>query len=406
MIQQDLHPSEDLGLKTLEKRLLRNKTARSFAIGIPRESSADERRISLTPGGVKVLVNNGHEVVIESKAGIDANFEDVAYSEAGASIATSAHEVFKRSEIICKIASPTEKEIDFLQSDQILISALHLGSTSHTFFHNLLKKRINALGFEFIKSADGVFPIVRMMHEITGTMAVQIAAHYLESSNKGQGKLLGGISGIPPASVAILGAGTVAEYASRIALGYGAQVYILDTDLNKLKMIENLLDRRVMTAIANEQYLSQILSISDVLIGAVNIDGDRSPCLITDEMVQAMKSGSVIVDTVIDQGGCIASSRCTTHSNPVYIKHDVTHYCVPNIPSQVANSASYALNNVLVPFLIALGDAGSLHEAIWDVHDIRTGLYTYKGHIAKKSIGEMLGLPFREVELISASLDN
>lgn len=406
MIQQDPLHAEDLGLKTLEKRLIRNKTSRSFSIGIPKEISNDELRVCLTPSGVKVLVDNGHQVVVEKNAGKDAHFEDLAYAEVGAEIADSAYDVYQNVELIAKIASPIEKEIDLLQPNQTLISALHLGSTSHTFFHNLLKKRINALGFEFIQSADGSFPIVRMMHEITGTMSVQIAAHYLESLNKGQGKLLGGISGIPPATVAILGAGTVAEYAARIALGYGAQVFVLDTNLNKLKSIENVLDRRVMTAIANEQYLNQILGQADVLIGAVTVDGDRSPCLVTEEMVQAMKAGSVIVDTVIDQGGCIASSRCTTHSNPVYVSHDVTHYCVPNIPSQVANSASYALNNVLVPFLLALGDSGSLHEAIWDVHDIRTGLYTYKGHIAKKSIGQMLGLPYREVELLAASLDN
>lgn len=405
MIQDPLR-EEEIGIKTLEQRVQRTRTARSFSIGVPRESSADELRVSLAPSGVAVLVANGHKVIIERNAGEDARFTDLEYSNAGAEIVGSAHEVYNKSEVISKIAIPTEKEIDFLQPNQTLISALHLGSTSHTFFHNLLKKKINALGFEFIQSVEGIFPIVRMMHEITGTMAIQIAAHYLESLNRGQGKLLGGISGIPPAKVTILGAGTVAEYAARIALGYGAQVIVMDNDLLKLKSIENTLDRRVFTAMANETYLSEILPQSDVLIGAVNVDGDRSPCLVTEEMVSRMKSGAVIVDTMIDQGGCIATSKCTTHSNPVYIKEDVLHYCVPNIPSQVANSASYALNNVIVPFLLALGDAGSLHEAIWDVHDIRTGIYTYKGHIAKKSIGKMLGLPYRDVELLAASLDS
>lgn len=402
---QDPLREEEIGIKTLEQRVKRTKTSRSFSIGIPKESSNDELRVSLAPSGVKILVANGHKVVVETRAGDDARFSDLDYSNAGAEIASSAYDVYTKSEVIAKIAAPTEREMDLLQPNQILISALHLGNTTDHFFHHLLKKKISALGFEFIQSADGIFPIVRMMHEITGTMAMQIAAHYLESMNKGQGKLLGGISGIPAAKVTILGAGTVAEYAARIALGYGAQVYVLDTDLMKLKSMENILDRRVFTAVANENYLNMLLAESDVLIGAVNVDGDRPPCLVTDDMVYNMKAGAVVVDTVIDQGGCIATSRCTTHSNPIYIEHDVLHYCVPNIPSQVANSASYALNNVMTPFLLALGDAGSLQEAIWEVHDIRSGIYAYKGHIAKKSIGNMLGLPYRNVELLSASLD-
>ncbi len=401
----ELNPfdTEQIGIKTLEKSLMKTKSARSLKIGLPKETSNDERRISLTPGGVSILIANGHEVFIEKNAGIDAHFSDTEYSEAGAEIAYSAEELFSKSEMIVKVAPPTKTELSWMQPNQILLSALHLGHTTHEFLKTLIDKGVCAIGYEFIKSEDGEFPIVRMMHEITGSMSLQIAAHYLENSSDGQGIMLGGISGIPPATVAILGAGITGEYAARTALGYGAQVFVMDNNLTMLRRLENALDRRIITATANFQYLSTALEFADVVIGAAMTEGERAPCWVTEPMVEAMKPGSVIVDTVIDQGGCVSTSVPTTHSNPVFRKHDVVHYCVPNIPSNVARTATYALNNVIVPYLVELGDAGGIQDCLWKNTALRNGTYIYKKHLTKKGLSEQFNMPFRDIEMLIAS---
>lgn len=401
----DLNPldTEQLGLKTLEKHLIRSRSAVSLKIGIPKETSNDEKRLSLTPGGVAILRANGHEIFIEKGAGEDAKFSDRDYAEAGASIAYSAEDLYKKSELVLKVAPPTPEELELIEPNQGLISALHIGGQSKEYFDVLIEKSVTGIGYEFIRGEDKEFPIVRMMHEITGSIAVQIAAHYMESLSGGQGIMLGGISGVPPATVVILGAGITAEYAARTALGYGAQVFVMDNDLTALRRLENALDRRIITAVANQQYLTNALKFTDVIIGAAMAEGERSPCWVTDDMVANMKPGSVIVDTVIDQGGCVATSRATTHSNPVFEEFGVTHYCVPNIPSNVARTATYALNNVLVPYVLAIGDAGGLKECLWENVALRNGSYTYKKHITKKSLGNMFGMPYREIEMLIAS---
>lgn len=401
----DIKPldTEQIGLKTLEKHLIRSKSKVSLKIGVPKEISNDERRVTLTPGGVSILKANGHEIFIEKGAGEDANFPDREYADAGAEIAYSAQDVFKKSDLILKIAPLVEEEFDLLENDQSLISALHMGSQTEGYLEAFTQKSITGIGYEFIRGEDKEFPIVRMMHEITGSMSVQIAAHYLESMSGGQGIMLGGISGVPPATVVILGAGITGEYAARTALGYGAQVFVMDTDLAALRRLENALDRRIITAVANHQYLSTALKFADIIIGAAMAEGERSPCWVTDEMVAGMKAGSVIVDTVIDQGGCVATSRPTTHSNPVYSQHDVIHHCVPNIPANVPRTATYALNNVLVPYILAIGDAGGVKECLWENVALRNGTYTYKKHITKKSLAKMFDKPFREIEMLIAS---
>lgn len=401
----DINPleTEQIGIQTLEKRLMKSESNISLKIGLPREVSNDERRICLTPGGVSVLVANGHEVFIEQNAGAEAHFTDQEFADAGAEIAYSIDEVYQKSEMIVKVAPPTESELELLDQNQILLSALHLGNATEELIELLINKSITAIGFEFIKGDDKEFPIVRMMHEITGSMAVQIGAHYLEKSDGGQGIMLGGISGIPPATVVILGAGITAEYAARTALGYGAQVFVMDNDLARLRHLENALDRRIITATANYQYLSSALQYADVVIGAAMFEGERAPCLVTEPMVASMKPGSVIVDTVIDQGGCIATSRATTHSKPTYVSHDIIHYCVPNIPSNVARTATYALNNVIVPYLLEIGDAGGIRECLWTNTALRNGTYVYKKHLTKKSLSKIFDMPYREIEMLIAS---
>ncbi len=401
----DIDPldTEQIGLKTLEKHLIRTRESVSLRIGIPKETSHDERRISLTPGGVSVLKANGHQVFIEKGAGDDANFTDRDYAEAGADIAYTADDVFRKSELILKVAPLTLKEFELIEPDQAIISALHFGSQTKEYFELLTQKSVTGIGYEFMRGSDKEFPIVRMMHEITGSIAMQIAAHYLESVSEGQGIMLGGISGVPPATVVILGAGITGEYAARTALGYGAQVFVMDTSLADLRRMENALDRRVITAVANQQYLNNALRFTDVVIGATVAEGDRSPCWVTEEMVMNMKPGAVIVDTVIDQGGSVETSRPTTHSNPVFKEHEVIHYCVPNIPSNVARTATYALNNVLVPYVLAIGDAGGIKECLWDNVTLRNGTYSYKNHITKKSLSKMFDIPYREIEMLIAS---
>jgi alanine dehydrogenase len=290
-----------------------------------------------------------------------------------------------------------------MQPGQILISAIHLGNVSIDLFKELINRNVTAIGFEFIQSADGSFPIVRMMHEITGSMAVQIAARHLETNHNGPGLILGGISGVPPATVTILGSGIIAEYAARTALGYGAQVFVLDTDLGSLRRLENALDRRIITAVANQQYLTAAVKSADVVIGAALTEGHRAPCWVTETMVTAMRAGSVIVDTVIDQGGCISTSKPTSHSNPVFTKHGVIHYCVPNMPSNVARTATFALNNVIVPYLLRIGDVGGLETALWQNTDLRNGTYIYRRTLTKKSLSTQFDIPYREVDMLLAS---
>lgn len=395
--------SEEIGLKTLEKHTKRTHNRVSLKIGLPKESSNEETRVSLTPAGVSILVRNGHEVLIERGAGKAASFSDSDYSDAGAEITSATRTVFKKSEIILKVAPVAEYEFSLLQPGQTIISALHIGGQTKDYISHFLDKSITGIGYEFICDKDNEFPIVRMMHEITGSVAVQTAAHYLESRNDGRGILLGGVSGVPPSTVVILGAGITGEYAARTALGYGAQVYVLDTNLNALRRLENALDRRITTAVANEQYLSEAVKAADVIIGAAMLEGDRSPCWITEEMVTTMKKGSFIADTVIDHGGCVSTSKLTTHSEPVFSRHGVTHYCVPNMPAVAARTATQALNNVLVPYIIAIGDAGGIRDSLWINTDLRNGTYAYNKHLTKKSLARMFGMEFRNIEMLLAS---
>ncbi|MFO7313440.1 alanine dehydrogenase [Rhodothermus marinus] len=387
----------------MEKPLRLREQHRSLRIGVPREVANEERRVALAPSGVATLVANGHEVYVEQGAGVLANFPDAEYMEAGAQIVATPEDLYSQCELIVKVGRPTDDELKLLQENQVLISALHLGNTTPDFLRRLMELGVTGIGFEFIRDSDGTLPIVRMMHEIMGSMAVQIAARYLESNEGGKGVMLGGISGVPPATVVIIGAGVVGEWAARTALGFGAHVVVLDTDLGALRAIEHYLDRRVTTAMASVEFIRKAVRSADVVIGAKMGEGQRAPILVTEDMVAEMQPGSVIVDTMIDQGGCIETSRPTTHSNPVFRKYDVIHYCVPNMPSNAARTATYALNNVLVPYLIEIGESGSIHEALWRNVGLRNGTYVYRRHLTKKSLAAMFGLPYRDIELLIAS---
>lgn len=396
-------PGIDRGLLTMEKRAALGERHRSFRIGVPREMSNEERRVSLSPAGVQTLVSNGHQVYVERQAGEAANFPDREYAEVGAELITDAADLYTHCELVVKVGPPSADEVPFLREKQTLISALHLGGTQPDFLRRLMDLGITGIGFEFIRDTDGTLPIVRMMHEIMGSMAVQIAARYLESGAGGKGVMLGGISGVPPSTVVILGAGVVGEWAARTALGFGAHVIVLDNDLSALRIMEHYLDRRITTAMATEQYIRQAVSRADVVIGAMMAAGQRAPVMVSEDMVMAMRPGSVIVDAVIDQGGCVETSRATTHSEPTFVQHGVIHYCIPNMPSNAARTATYALTNVLVPYLLKIGEAGSINEALWRDVGLRSGTYVYRRHLTKKSLAAMFGMTHRDIELLIAS---
>lgn len=388
---------------TMEQPLQKRDADDRLRIGVPREVANEERRVALAPSGVAALVADGHEVFIEEQAGAQAHFRDDEYAEVGGQVLDSAGDVYGRSDLIVKVGPPNNEELDLLQEKQVLISALNLGGTTPEFLHHLKRLRVTAIGFEFIRDRDGTFPLVRMMHEITGSMAIQVAGRYLESNEGGKGVMLGGISGVPPATIVIMGAGVVGEWAARTALGYGGHVIVLDQELGALRSLEHYLDRRITTAMASDQYLRQAVRSADVLIGAMMSDGQRSPLTVTEDMVATMAPGGVIVDAVMDQGGCIETSRPTTHSNPTYREHDIIHYCVPNMPSNAARTATYALTNVLVPYLLQIGRTGAINDALWHNVGLRNGTYAYRRYLTKKSLATPYGLPYRDIELLIAS---
>ena len=390
-------------LVPLEKPLAVGERKRTLRIGVPKEVSGEERRVALAPYGAGILAAAGHEVSVERSAGEDAHFSDAEYADAGAELVGGAEELYAKSELIVKVFPPSDDELDWLQEKQVLISALHLGNMTPTFLRRLMELRVTGIGFEFIAEPDGTLPIVRMMHEISGSMAIQVAARLLESTQGGRGIVLGGISGVPPATVVILGAGVIGEWAARTALGYGAHVIVLDSDLGALRSLEHYLDRRITTAMANVQYIRQAVQRADVVIGAMVASGQRSPMLVTREMVASMRPGSVVVDLVTDQGGCIETSRPTSHSEPTFVVEDVIHYCVPNMPSNAARTATYALTNVLTPYLLDIGEAGSINEALWQNVSLRSGTYVYRRHLTKKSLAVLFGMPHRDIELLIAS---
>ena len=391
------------GVLTKEKKKPVDNKGQSLIVGVPKEASEDERRVAIAPAGVATLVANGHRVLVGEGAGEGANFADTEYADAGAEISPSPADVYAKSNLIVKVGPPTEEEADLLRERQVLISALHLGNTSPEFLKKTIELGVTGLGFEFIRDSDGSLPIVRMMHEIMGSMAIQIAARYLESAEDGRGVMLGGISGVPPSNVVILGAGVVGEWAARTALGFGAHVIVLDNDLGALRALEHYLGRGITTAMATEQYISRALETADVVIGAMMAAGKRSPIVVTEEMVARMREGSVIVDTMMDQGGCVDTSEPTTHSEPTFRKHGVIHYGVPNMPSNAARTATYALTNVLVPYVIKIGEAASVNEALWMDVGLRNGTYVYRKHLTKKSLATMFGIPHRDIELLIAS---
>ncbi len=370
-----------------------------LAIGIPKETSFQERRVALVPESVALLVNNGHDVVIETDAGKASNFQDHDYSEAGAKIVYSAEDVFK-CDTILKVAPPSLKEIEMMPGKQTLISAVHLPIQKVENFNALAAKKITAIAWDFIRDETNIYPVVRAMGEIAGNTSVLIAAEYLSHASNGQGLMFGGISGVKPTEVIILGAGTVAESAARAALGLGASVKIFDNSTYRLRRIQNDIGIRLWTSAIQPSELRNAIDTADVVIGAIHSRGGRTPVVVTEEMISNMKYGSVIVDVSIDQGGCFETSQITTHDKPVFRKHGVIHYCVPNIASRVSRTASYALSNIFAPILLAIGEQGGIGNLVRKQPGFRHGVYIYCGAHTNENIAEMFGLACKDLRLL------
>ena len=371
----------------------------SLFIGIPKEISFQERRVALVPDAVSLLVANGHRVKIESKSGEGSNFTDNEYSEAGAEICANPKEVFE-CDIIFKVAPPSEEEVEMMPGNQTLISALQLSNQPKVILQKLMSKKITAIAWDYIRDDEGVFPVVRTMGEIAGTTSILVAAELLSSFSDGKGIMLGGIAGVTPTEVVVIGAGTVGEFAIRAALGLGASVKVFDSSLSRLRRLQNDIGTRIYTSILNPKVLSKSLKRADVVIGALRAPLGRTPCVVSEEMIQSMKSGSVVIDVSIDQGGCFETSHITNHKEPTFVKHGVIHYCVPNIASRVARTASFALSNIFTPILLDMGDQGGCRDLIRNDQGFRAGVYIYKGTLTSEVLGKVFSLKYKEIELL------
>ncbi len=387
-------PQED----TLEIK----SSLKSLHIGIPKESSFQENRVSLTPESVGLLVANGHSVVIEDNAGLSSNFLNQDYIDKGAVIVNSKREVFQ-ADFILKIEPPTNNEFSLMKNGQKLISAVQMNTTNADYFKKLNKKHITAFGFEFIKDKHNKLPIVRIMSEIAGCTSMLIASEYLSTVKKGKGLMLGGISGLLPTNVVIIGAGTVGEYACRAAIGLGSSVIVFDDSVTKLRRLQNNINHRLSTSTLQPKILLKSLKRADVVIAALQIGNGRVPCVITDDMVQNMKNGSVVIDVSIDQGGCFETSEVTSHNNPIFRKHNVVHYCVPNIASRVARTASMSISNILTPILLSIGEEGGVENAIIKYDYLRAGVYTFNNNLTNEIIGNHFRIPSIDLNLFMGS---
>ncbi len=372
-------------------------------IGIPKEMAFQENRVPLVPDAVALLVNNGHRIIVETGAGKAAHFEDTDYSEAGAEIVYSAKEVFK-ADIILKIAPPTLDEIECMQTKQTLFSSLQLTVQPEDFLKKLVAKKLNCVAYDMITDDAGIFPVIRAMGEIAGGTSILVAAELLSNANNGVGSILGGISGISPTEVVIIGAGTVGEFAARAALGLGASVKVFDNSTSRLRRLQSQLGTRIFTSVIVPKVLEKHLKTADVVIGALRATKGRTPCIVSENMVSEMKAGSVIIDVSIDQGGVFETSEVTNHTKPVFRKHGVIHYCVPNIPSRVARTASYAFSNIFQQILINMGDEGGFDSLVRKDSGVRNGVYVYNGILTNQYLGETFNLPFKDINLLMAAI--
>ncbi len=381
-----------------EEKLEIDRHKSQLFIGIPKETCYQERRICLTPDGVNSLTSHGHSVMIEFGAGESAGYSDKEYADNGAEITKDTKKVFS-CPILLKVEPPSISEIEMMQSETILISAIQLKTRQKSYFEALQKKKITALAFEFIKDDDGSYPAVKSLSEIAGTASILVAAELMINNEIGKGLLFGNITGVPPTEVVIIGAGTVGEFAAKTAIGLGANVKVFDNSITKLRRLQNNLSHRIFTSTIQPKAILKALRRCDVAIGAMR-GKERCPVVVTETMVEHMKKGAVIVDISIDTGGCFETSEVTTHEKPTFVKNNVIHYCVPNIPSRYSKTASLSISNILTPYLLQIADDGGLESSIRCNQGLKHGVYFYHGILTNKSISEWFGTSYSDINLI------
>jgi alanine dehydrogenase len=381
-----------------EEKLEVAKNKSELFIGIPKETSFQERRICLTPDAVNSLVFQGHRVMIESGAGENSSYSDKEYSDAGAEITKDTKKVFG-CPMILKVEPLSMQEIEMINPKTIIISAIQLKTINKSYFSALAKKRCTAFAIEYIKDEDGSYPVVKSLSEIAGTASILIAAELMITNDFGKGLLLGNITGVPPTDVLILGAGTVGEFAAKAAIGLGANVKVFDNSITKLRRLQNNLNQRIFTSTIHPKSLLKALRRCDVAVGAMR-GKERCPIIVTETMVEHMKKGAVIVDVSIDMGGCFETSEVTTHEKPTFFKNNVLHYCVPNIPSRYSKTASLSISNIITPYLLQIAEDGGVESAIRCNKGLRDGVYMYRGILSNKAVGDWFELPYNDINLI------
>lgn len=386
-----------------EKEVFPDKRQKKLILGMPNEVEKGENRICLTPESVHILVSMGHEVVVKRGAGENAHYSDTEYADAGAMIVDTTEEVY-RADIMLKATSVSLADTNYMHERQIVLSPLKLCDLRKEAITEMMQKKITAVGFDILKDADGLYPVVRIMSEIAGNSAIMIASEYLNNSRGGKGIILGGVNGVTPTEIVILGAGTLGEYAARTAIGLGAVVKIFDHSVTRLRRLNENLGQRVFTSVFHQPVLERALASADVLIGAMRCFDNTNNIVVTEEQVKLMKKGAVIVDMSIDHGGCIETSGPTTHEKPIYTYEGVIHYCVPNVLSRVARTASIAYSNVFLPLLQNVASQGGFVHAVRYDTGLREGIYLYNGILTKQVIADKFGLISRDIDLLIAAL--
>ena len=387
---------------TKEAPLAVKTNRHSLLIGLPKEVSLQENRIALTPEAVAILVRNGHNVIVENNAGEKAKFTDTEYSEAGARIAYSPKEVYEAN-LILKVEPLVDEEFEYVQSGSTVISTVNLPTHDRAYFERINDKNLTSFGYEYIEDQAGGMPVIRSMSEIAGSTVMLIAGEYLSNADNGRGIILGGITGVPPTKVVMLGAGTVTEYAVRAALGMGADVKVFDRHLYKLQRLKYAVGHHIYTSIIDSDTMTEAIQRADVVIGAIRAEEGISPVVVTEETIGRMKPDSVIIDVSIDQGGNFETSRMTTHKNPTFKHMGVIHYCVPNIAARVAHTASMALSNIFLPFLLETGTTGGIEQMMYANRWFMKGVYTHKGTLTNAHIARKFNMRFKDLDLLLAA---
>lgn len=390
------------GLQPLEEMLEVGRKTKKLTIGIPKETTCGETRVPLTPEAVKILSTYGHEVIIEAGAGISANFTDLNYSENGAVIVQTAKEAFQ-SDIIIKVSPFSLDEVALLNTNQTILSALHINNYTPDFIRGIMHKKITAIASDGIKDSEKCYPILRSMSALAGSTAILVAAELMSTTNKGKGVLLGSIPGITPAEVVILGASTAAEYAARAAIGLGAEVKIVDHSIKRLTEIQQVLGQRVYTTNFHPQVIEKILKTADVVIATIIPENPKNRIQIGEDLVKMMKQGAVVIDLTVDRGGSFKTSEYKTNSEPPFVKHNVIHYCIPNITSRMARTASIALSNIYTPLLLEMADAPNIKTYLKENPGIRNGVYVFNGLLTNAYLGELYKIPSRDIDLLMAA---